>query len=295
MRDWSWTSSHALGRVGGDEYLAKILEIKDGQTKDLRVVREHISSCFQRLECFLMPYPGRKVACSEQFSGRVADLEPEFREQLREFVEMTFKRDNLCVKQINGNAIKARDWLLYWRTYVQLFNSGGLPEPKTFLEHVFEPKMIVLNERALDRYHTGMEELISAAGDDFMAARALDERHELLKAQHLEPVEEEKERYEGQTVKCEIVEEFWQKFERGVNELLQSYHWSNDEKIKQHNDKLAARFFKAYRRALDELDSAACRRPVAASWRPVDAVRWTSTRSLAIGWTRKSRIIWFAS
>lgn len=47
-------------------------QTSDDQHEELKQVRKHINTCFKSATCFLMPYPGSRVATSITFDGRLA-------------------------------------------------------------------------------------------------------------------------------------------------------------------------------------------------------------------------------
>ncbi len=44
-------------------------QVSDQQHEELKLVREHIRTCFESVSCFLMPHPGLKVATSLDSDG----------------------------------------------------------------------------------------------------------------------------------------------------------------------------------------------------------------------------------
>lgn len=50
---------------------------------------------------------------------------------------MLLAPENLVPKMIEGQKIKAKDLLLYFKVYMNVFNGSELPEPKTILEVSF--------------------------------------------------------------------------------------------------------------------------------------------------------------
>ena len=51
-----------------------VLQITDGQHKELQQLRQHIHECFVHIGCFLMPHPGLRVATNPHFDGRLAGM-----------------------------------------------------------------------------------------------------------------------------------------------------------------------------------------------------------------------------
>ena len=48
------------------------LQVKEGQHEEIKIVREHIRQCFDKVFSFLLPHPGLKVATNPHFDGRLA-------------------------------------------------------------------------------------------------------------------------------------------------------------------------------------------------------------------------------
>lgn len=80
-----------------------------------------------------MPHPGLNVATNPKFDGRLADITVEFKQSLKELVPMLLAPENLKVKEINGQKVKARDLVQYFKSYLAMFKSNEMPEPKTML------------------------------------------------------------------------------------------------------------------------------------------------------------------
>lgn len=80
-----------------------------------------------------MPHPGLKVATSPTFDGRLSDIDTEFKKYLQIFIPMLLAPENLVLKQINGQKVKARDLIQYFKSYIQIYSGNDLPEPKSML------------------------------------------------------------------------------------------------------------------------------------------------------------------
>ncbi len=62
------------------------------------------------------------------------DIEPDFKEQLKVLVPLLLSPENLVVKQIGGNRIRAKELLHYFQSYMAIYKGDELPEPKSMLE-----------------------------------------------------------------------------------------------------------------------------------------------------------------
>lgn len=46
---------------------------------------------------------------------------------------MLLAPENLVLKRINGQLVKARDLIQYFKSYIQIYSGNELPEPKSML------------------------------------------------------------------------------------------------------------------------------------------------------------------
>lgn len=133
VRDWSFPYEAEYGADGGEIILRRRLEITARQHPDLQSIRRHIKSCFKRIGCFLMPHPGLNVATNPKFDGRLSDITQEFKDSLMKFIPSILAPENLVVKEISGHTVKCRDLVQFFVSYLQIFKSDDMPEPKTML------------------------------------------------------------------------------------------------------------------------------------------------------------------
>lgn len=62
-----------------------------------------------------------------------ADIDPEFKKYLQILIPMLLSPENLVLKKINGQLVKARDLIQYFKSYIQIYSGNELPEPKSML------------------------------------------------------------------------------------------------------------------------------------------------------------------
>lgn len=133
VRDWSFPYEAEYGAVGGQRILTRRLEINEKQHPDLQALRNHITSCFSEISCFLLPHPGLTVANNPTFDGRLADITPEFKKSLKSLTPMLLAPENLIIKQINGQKVRAKELIQYFKSYMAIYKGNELPEPKSML------------------------------------------------------------------------------------------------------------------------------------------------------------------
>lgn len=185
IRDWSYPYESAYGSEGGKVLLERRLELSDKQHHELQSLRKHIRSCFSEISCFLMPHPGLKVATNPSFDGRLSDIETDFKKQLQEFVPLVLAPANLVVKKINGQKVKAKELVHYFKAYTAIYKGNELPEPKSMLEATAEANNLSAVAGAKDMYSNSMEE--SCGGTKpFMSTAQLELEHAKAKDKALQ-------------------------------------------------------------------------------------------------------------
>ncbi|XP_065167409.1 atlastin isoform X2 [Atheta coriaria] len=180
VRDWSYPYEADYGASGGKKILNKRLQVSDKQHPELQSLRNHIRSCFSEIACFLMPHPGLDVATSPSFDGRLKDISSEFKKQLQVLIPMILAPENLVQKQINGQKVKARDLVQYFKSYIQIYSGNELPEPKSMLVATAEANNLSAVADAKDVYITMMEDVCGGA-KPYMNTATIEAEHRRVK------------------------------------------------------------------------------------------------------------------
>jgi len=178
VRDWAWAKDHPHGNEGGEQYLNKVLAVPEAQHEELKQVRLHIRECFESLSCFLLPHIGLEVVEDEDFDGRLSAIRPVFRKHLKDLVEITLCPQNLVPKKINGVVLSCADLLTYFKSYMEMYRSDTLPEPKTALQVTAEANNLSAKEKALMQYNRTMTQLTKKG---YVEAKKLDGIHETVR------------------------------------------------------------------------------------------------------------------
>ncbi|XP_013390421.1 atlastin-2 [Lingula anatina] len=185
VRDWSFPYEHDFGEKGGNGLLEKRLELKARQHEELQSLRKHIRSCFEKIGCFLLPHPGLKVATNPHFDGRLADIEEEFKKQLKMLVPLILAPGNLITKEINGAKVTSRELVEYFKAYIIVFKGDELPEPKSMLQATAEANNLAAVANAKALYVKEMEKI--CGGDrPYLSSEQLDRDHDSIKQQAVE-------------------------------------------------------------------------------------------------------------
>ncbi|KAK8787066.1 hypothetical protein V5799_023159 [Amblyomma americanum] len=182
VRDWYYTSDADHGAEGGRKIIETRLQVSESQPEELQQLRRHLKSCFSDIDCFLMPHPGPKVAESNDFDGRVSDIDEKFIINLEKFVPLVLAGDTLQEKVINGQKVSCQGLASYIESYMKAFAGNKLPEPKSALEATAEANNLAAVAAAEEFYLREMEEVVKLG----LSADELEEQHRRL---HNEAVE----------------------------------------------------------------------------------------------------------
>lgn len=188
IRDWSYPYNHAYGFKGGASLLEAVLKVNDKMPEQLQRVRRRVNDCFQELECFLMPHPGKTVATSPVFDGRVKDYDEQFLKSLKDFVTDLLSPQRLVTKKIGGQQVTGRALLEYFKAYSEIFAGNTMPEPKTILEATAEANNLTAVADIQDMYQ-GKLETLCGSKQPYINPQLLVERNGAIEAECLQQFE----------------------------------------------------------------------------------------------------------
>ncbi|PIO68811.1 guanylate-binding protein [Teladorsagia circumcincta] len=153
VRDFRNPEEYGYGEEGGTKFLQQVLKgrnqkglhmpnpvlkpvitrVTPDQPEELRSVREQLSDCFEQISCFLLPYPGYRVAERQSFRGHVKDLRPIFREEMKKMIPALLNPHALQPKYINGKPVTCRKLVQYFKEYVNSFDGNTVPVANSIL------------------------------------------------------------------------------------------------------------------------------------------------------------------
>uniref|UniRef100_A0AAG5CQ62 GB1/RHD3-type G domain-containing protein n=1 Tax=Anopheles atroparvus TaxID=41427 RepID=A0AAG5CQ62_ANOAO len=224
VRDWSFPYEAEYGALGGQVILQRRLEVSDKQHPELQSLRRHITSCFSEIACFLMPHPGLTVAINPSFDGRLSDITDEFKKSLRELVPMLLAPENLIVKEINGQRVKARDLVQYFKSYMAIYKGNELPEPKSMLVATAEANNLTAVAAAKEIYTQLMEDVCGGT-KPYLSTAHLDSEHSRIKEKALHQFSS-KRKMGGE----EFSEKYREKLEQDLDESFVTFRAHNESK-----------------------------------------------------------------
>jgi atlastin len=224
IRDWSFPYESPYGVEGGRNVLEKRLQISERQHKELQQIRKQIRSCFEELSCFLLPHPGLKVATDPKFDGKLADMEDLFVKYVGELIPSFLAPEKLTIKEIGGQKIVCKDLVQYFKSYVEIYKGGSLPEPKTMLEATAEANNLSAVSAGRDAY-SGLMENVCGGNCPYLSTQDLYDEHQRIKARAID-VFKHMPKMGGE----EYSEGYELKLENELEELYEKYKSQNESK-----------------------------------------------------------------
>lgn len=131
IRDWRNTDDYQYGEIGGTKYVENTLKIKDLQKAELKTLRTQLIPCFEKINGFLLPPPGKNATGAKSgyiFEGKLGDLQPKFREGVKELLHSVVSKKNIRVKKINGKNITIKDFKHLFYAYWNIFEGENMPQ-----------------------------------------------------------------------------------------------------------------------------------------------------------------------
>lgn len=179
VRDWQCPYDHSYGAKGGKQLLDKWLHSSKNLKPELKECREHITSCFSEIKCFLMPYPGQKAATTKDFDGRLSSIDSDFTKQLKDLVPSVLAPENLLVKRICGAEVTCAKLVTYIQACAQSFKTA-VPKAKGILKATANFQNSEAADKCLDIYIEGMNALWR---EDvlYLSVAEIEKDHEWLK------------------------------------------------------------------------------------------------------------------
>lgn len=133
VRDWPSPYDHEFGLC--EKYANEdILSEKPRQTVEMRKLRDAIKNSFDKIDAFLLPYPGKDVAQQQPQNKKRIKLDPDFEKYVGKLVDNLLAPKNLITKKIGEKTVQSAEFLEYLATYVELFSGAELPKPISILQ-----------------------------------------------------------------------------------------------------------------------------------------------------------------
>ncbi|XP_039248534.2 uncharacterized protein LOC120326332 isoform X1 [Styela clava] len=192
VRDHDGDEPFKYGEEGGEKYMQTIFDSKDGDDKQI-TIRKQIKESFNNVSCSLLPHPGLGVP-KKAFQGTNAELEPEFRQQIKSFVEFIAFPFRLQRKESNKKALTARDILNMIIASDGIF-ACRVYEPENMIEVNIKSYYATAYEESIIEYDEAMKKIFP--GDNVMNDEELKKYHQDAKKNALKVFELTKQMGDG--------------------------------------------------------------------------------------------------
>ena len=171
------------------EYLETVIAERDAL--DLKETRDQISSCFEKVSCFMFTHPGMKVT-KKTYTGEVSAIDPLFLRLLDRYCERVFnKGTNLVPKAIRGRELTAAELGAYIKAYAKMFESGArFPEAATMLEATANANNSNATNLTIHEYKDKMDRIAGPNVTSFLKPDELEEMHKRAVQECLEHFED---------------------------------------------------------------------------------------------------------
>mmetsp|Transcript_21916 Transcript_21916/g.40880 ORF Transcript_21916/g.40880 Transcript_21916/m.40880 type:complete len:587 (-) Transcript_21916:347-2107(-) len=160
-----------------DDYLQKV--IADRDAADLKDTRSQITSCFDKVSCFLLCHPGFAVT-KKKYAGEVGMIEPTFLRLLDRYCERVFNGgENLVPKAIHGRELTAVELGAYIKAYAKMFENGArFPKATTMLEATSSANNTNATNMSVGKYKHVMDKVAGPQCSSYLKPRELEEMHQ---------------------------------------------------------------------------------------------------------------------
>jgi hypothetical protein len=125
------SDEYSYGWDGDQRYLEEMMALKNNQSESLKELRLALNSTFSKINCFLMPHPGLKVAKGNFVPS---DIVPDFVRNLNEFAAHVFSPNNLQIKKIGCQPVNGRKMMEYFKYFLDSFGDKERLRPETIHE-----------------------------------------------------------------------------------------------------------------------------------------------------------------
>lgn len=99
---------------------------------------------YEKIDLFYMPSPGNDVTSNAYYDGNLTEVNSSFIEIVQTLTKSLFETNNLVVKNVAGQALKAKDFVSYLKSIEKILNSKQLPNLKTYFQVSFTSGIIIL-------------------------------------------------------------------------------------------------------------------------------------------------------
>lgn len=116
VRDSNPTGRDSFVADSGRQYLENIMKKDNFDFNGLQKTKELILSKYDNIDCYLLPQPHVMISMKNEF--KISYMEESFKNSVKILAENLLAPQNLIVKQINGQSIRAGDFVSLMDSYL---------------------------------------------------------------------------------------------------------------------------------------------------------------------------------
>ncbi|XP_055309514.1 atlastin-like [Sitodiplosis mosellana] len=161
--------------------------------------KDHIFTNYEHIDTFYMPSPGDNVTQTISFDGNLHHVHGSFKGNVTILAHSLFAPNNLVVKQINGQKVRAKELLPYLKAHANILKKGQLLNPKTYLQAVLDVQYTTEIDDCFKKYCAQMNAIFNSYKSYFKTAELM-QRHTELTDEALKKFSEQKKLNEKEYV-----------------------------------------------------------------------------------------------
>ncbi|XP_055312553.1 atlastin-like [Sitodiplosis mosellana] len=161
VRDKPYEGEHFEFGRQKDDVKHKFLGFSPTDTIDKEEQSKRMyNTYYENIDLFYMPTPSDAVTQTYEFDGNLTNVNPKFIAHVHHLAESLFAPQNLVVKKVAGDAIKAKEFLTYLIRFGEMLNSDKLPKLYSYAQTMFNIKYELWQKESLESYKTSMENTV---------------------------------------------------------------------------------------------------------------------------------------
>jgi hypothetical protein len=121
---WGYYDENACPEDQKLNFMVEKLQSNSKHAADVKETHAQILGTFASSGVYLMPLPDKKL----RLFDKIDNLQADFQEHLRAFVELMVSNPNIVKKQMNGSPVTGKEFKSYAIEIGKLFDAGKLPE-----------------------------------------------------------------------------------------------------------------------------------------------------------------------
>jgi len=159
IRDWQNPDEFDYGP--NSLYLEEILDESKVNNEGMKQTRHLIKQLFKQTESIFLPYPGKSVASSKDFNGRMGDIDSDFKKAMLSACEYLLNPEKISILKINDTEVTSAQLFVFFEKYTSLFKTTELPEPKNIYIATAEANNLAALNKAKASYTAKMNQALS--------------------------------------------------------------------------------------------------------------------------------------